>query len=60
MISGEGLLYNHSSKESNGKEPNAECVIRRGIAAIEFRALRDIQPSEEITWNYKKAVTRTR
>lgn len=60
MISGEGLLYNHSVKEATGKDPNAECVLRRGISAVEFRALRDIPEGEEITWNYKKAITRTR
>jgi hypothetical protein len=60
MISGEGLLYNHSSKESTGKDPNTECVLRRGISAVEFRALRDIQADEELTWNYKKAMTRLR
>ena len=58
MLSGEGLLYNFASREVTGRDPNAECAIRRGISAIEFRALRNIREGDEITWDYKKAMTR--
>jgi len=58
IISGDGLLYNFDSMEATKRQPNIECVLRRGIAAIEFRALRDIRTNEELTWNYKKAVVR--
>ena len=58
MISGEGLLYNFDSLEGTKKQPNLECALRRGIAAVEFRALRDIRVNEELTWNYKKAIVR--
>jgi SET domain-containing protein len=60
MISGEGLMYNFASKGSTGREPNAECVLRQGISAVEFRALRDIPEGTEICWDYKKAVSRPR
>lgn len=60
MISGEGLLYNYDSLEATKKAPNAECILRRGISAVEFRALRHIRAGEEITWNYKRAVVRRR
>ena len=59
IVSGEGLLYNHASKEA-GREPNMECVLRQGISAIEFRALRDLPAGSELTWNYKKAMSRPR
>lgn len=55
LVSGSGLLYNYDNSEVTHREPNVECVLRRGISAIEFRALRDIQPGEELTWDYKKA-----
>lgn len=58
MISGEGLLYNFDSLEATKRQPNVECVLRRGISAVEFRALRDIRANEELTWNYKKATVR--
>lgn len=58
IISGEGLLYNFNSLAVTKRQPNCECVLRRGISAIEFRALRDIREGEELTWDYKKAVTR--
>lgn len=58
IISGEGLLYNYDSLEATKRQPNVECVLRRGIAAIEFRALREIRENEELTWDYKKAVSR--
>ena len=57
IISGDGLLYNMDSLESTKRAPNTECVLRRGISAIEFRALRDIRANEELTWNYKKAAS---
>jgi len=60
MLSGEGLLYNFDSLEATKKAPNSECVLRRGISAVEFRALRNIREGEEITWNYKRAVVRRR
>lgn len=58
IVSGEGLLYNYDSPTATGKTPNCECVLRRGISAIEFRALRNIRAGEEITWDYKKAIVR--
>ena len=58
MISGEGLLYNYDSLEATKRQPNVECVLRRGISAVEFRALRDIKPHEELSWNYKKAMVK--
>lgn len=60
ILSGEGLLYNFDSLEATKKSPNAECALRRGISACEFRAIRNIREGEEITWNYKKAVVRRR
>lgn len=60
ILSGEGLLYNFDSVEATKKAPNSECALRRGISAVEFRALRDIREGEEITWNYKKAMVRRR
>jgi SET domain-containing protein len=60
IISGEGLIYNFASKEVTKREPNAECVLRHGISAVEFRALRDIREGVEICWDYKKAVSRPR
>lgn len=60
MISGEGLLYNFASKGVTNREPNAECTLRSGISAVEFRALRVIQEGEEISWDYKRAITRPR
>ena len=58
MISGDGLMYNFASKEATNREPNSECVLRAGISAIEFRALRNIKSGEELTWDYAHAVTR--
>lgn len=58
MISGEGLLYNYDSVAATGKAPNCECVLRRGISAIEFRALRNIRAGDELRWDYKKATVR--
>lgn len=58
IVSGEGLLYNFDSQEATKKNPNCECVLRVGISAIEFRALRNIRQGEELTWNYKKAMVR--
>jgi SET domain-containing protein len=60
MLSGEGLLYNYDSLEATKRAPNAECILRRGISAVEFRALRNIHTGEEITWNYKRALVRRR
>lgn len=58
IVSGDGLLYNYDSLSATRKQPNTECVLRRGISAIEFRALRDIRRGEELTWDYKKAMLR--
>jgi SET domain-containing protein len=58
MLSGEGLLYNFDSIDATKRPPNMECVLRRGISAVEFRSLRDIRMDEELTWDYKKAVVR--
>lgn len=58
MISGDGLLYNYESLEATKRAPNLECVLRRGISAVEFRAIRNIREGEELTWNYKRAVSR--
>ncbi|TFH65085.1 MAG: SET domain-containing protein-lysine N-methyltransferase [Gemmatimonadales bacterium] len=58
MLSGEGLLYNFDSIVATKRPPNMECVLRRGISAVEFRALRDIRMNEELTWDYKRAVVR--
>lgn len=58
IISGAGLLYNFDSPEATRRDPNTECVLRRGISAIEFRALRDIGAGEELTWDYQKARAR--
>ncbi len=60
IVSGNGLLYNFDKLEVTKREPNSECVLRRGISAIEFRALRVIQPGEEITWDYQRARAKTR
>lgn len=60
MISGEGLIYNFASKGVTNREPNAECTLRVGISAVEFRALRFIAEGEEISWDYKRAITRPR
>lgn len=43
---GYGSLYNHSY------QPNARFVFREDEECLEFIALRDIQPGEEITINY--------
>jgi uncharacterized protein len=43
---GYGSLYNHSY------QPNARFVFRENEECLEFIALRDIQPGEEITINY--------
>jgi len=58
IISGEGLLYNLDSMEATRKQPNVECVLRIGLAAVEFRALRIIREGEELTWDYKNARAR--
>jgi SET domain-containing protein len=43
---GHGSLYNHSY------EPNARFLFHEDQECLEFIALRDIEPSEEITINY--------
>jgi uncharacterized protein len=43
---GYGSLYNHDY------EPNAEYTMDFGSQTIDFNALRDIQPGEEITVSY--------
>jgi SET domain-containing protein len=43
---GYGSLYNHSYN------PNARYVFRESEECLEFIALRDIEPGEEITINY--------
>jgi SET domain-containing protein len=43
---GYGSLYNHSYS------PNARYVFRESDECLEFIALRDIEPGEEITINY--------
>jgi hypothetical protein len=58
IISGEGLLYNLDRVNATGKEPNILCIIRQGLSAIEFRALRNIRSGEELTWDYARAVIR--
>lgn len=58
ITSGDGLLYNFDRLEATGREPNTLCVLRRGLSAIEFRALRGIQAGEELTWDYAKATVR--
>lgn len=55
LISGDGLLYNFDSLTATGRECNLECILRVGISAIEFRALRGIKGGEELTWNYQRA-----
>lgn len=60
IISGDGLLYNFDRFDTTGREPNLQCVIRRGISAIEFRSLRSIAAGEELTWDYSRAVTKAR
>jgi hypothetical protein len=58
IISGSGLLYNFDRSDTTGREPNLLCVLREGLSAIEFRALRNIKSGEELTWDYAHAVTR--
>lgn len=60
IISGAGLLYNFDRFTVTRREPNLECILRRGISAIEFRALRDIHEGEELTWDYQQAKQKTR
>lgn len=60
IVSGNGLLYNFDRLDVSRREPNTECVLRRGISALEFRALRDIQTGEELTWDYQKARVKPR
>ena len=60
IISGAGLLYNNDSVRLTKRDPNTECGLRRGISAIEFVALRDIQEGEELTWDYHRAVQKFR
>lgn len=55
IISGDGLIYNFDSMKVTRREPNVECVLRVGISAIEFRALRDIHRGDELCWDYEKA-----
>lgn len=55
IISGEGLLYNFDRLEVTRRGANLECVLRQGISAIEFRALREVSPGEELTWDYQHA-----
>ena len=59
ILSGEGLLYNYDRFDVTKREPNLLCVLRPGISAIEFRAVRAIRQNEELTWDYSHAVTRT-
>lgn len=59
IITGEGLLYNFDRFDTTKREPNLLCVLRPGISAIEFRAVRAIRQNEELTWDYSHAVTRT-
>lgn len=58
IISGSGLLYNFDRSDTTGREPNILCVLREGLSAIEFRAMRNIKSGEELTWDYAHAVTR--
>lgn len=60
IISGAGLLYNFDRGDVTGREANLECVLRCGISAVEFRALRDIREGEELTWDYQRARSKTR
>lgn len=60
LITGNGLLYNFDRMELTNRNPNLECALRRGLWAIEFRALRAIHVGEELTWDYRKAVFRAR
>lgn len=46
MVLGYGALYNHSY------QPNAAYVFRESECLIEFVALREIRPDEEILINY--------
>jgi len=46
MVLGLGSLYNHSF------DPNAENVWNERLLAMDWRALRTIEPGEEITVNY--------
>lgn len=59
IISGEGLLYNFDRFDVTKREPNLQCVLRQGISAIEFRALRNISAGEELTWDYGRAVAKS-
>ena len=60
LTTGAGLLYNFDRIGVTSRDPNTECVLRRGISAIEFRALRDIRSNEEVTWDYHQAKVRVR
>lgn len=60
LLSGAGFLYNLDRLTVTRREPNTECVIRVGISAIEFRAMREIRQGEELTWDYQKAAVRRR
>lgn len=60
IVSGDGLLYNFDRYDTTKREPNVICVLRQGISAIEFRALRSICAGEELTWDYQRAQTLTR
>lgn len=59
ITSGAGLLYNFDRFDTTSREPNLVCVLRQGISAIEFRAMRSIKAGEELTWDYSRAVTRS-
>jgi hypothetical protein len=60
LVGGAGLLYNYDALTVTRRNPNVECVVRRGLFAVEFRALRDIEADEELTWDYHKARFRPR
>jgi hypothetical protein len=60
LVGGCGLLYNYDRMEVTKRDPNLECILRQGISAIEFRALRDIREGEELTWDYQRARLKSR
>ena len=53
FLTGNGLLYNHNSAATTGRDPNMRAVIQLGSLTVDFVAARDIHRGEELTYDYR-------